>query len=188
MLILILGLLLFFIPHLLREFGLRDPLIAHLPNRTAYTGLYSLFVLSGLVLIVWGKSLAPFTMVWEPPFSLRYLSSILMIPAFILLVASNILNSYIRWQLRNPMLLGVFIWGISHLWANGDLASILLFGSFSLWSGLKFVTLRNNSKSALVPKLQWLWRDSIAVIVGAVVYFLVFINHGQLFGVGLALN
>ena len=86
------------------------------------------------------------------------------------------------------MLLGVFIWGISHLWTNGDLASILLFGSFSLWSGLKLVTLRYNSESALVPKLKWLWRDSIAVIVGAVVYFLVFINHGQLFGVGLALN
>lgn len=188
MLILILGLVLFFIPHLLREFGLRDSLRDRLPSVGAYMGLYSLFALAGLALIIWGKSLAPFIMVWEPPFGLRYVSSILMIPAFILLVAGNIPISYIRWQFRNPMLLGVCIWGAAHLWANGDLASMLLFGSFTLWSGLKFVTLRNNSESLLEPELKWLWRDLIAVIVGAVIYFTVFINHGQLFGVGLAIN
>ncbi|GIT63622.1 MAG: hypothetical protein Ct9H300mP22_0220 [Gammaproteobacteria bacterium] len=77
----------------------------------------------GLGLIIWGKSIAPFVMIWEPPFELRYLSSIFMIPVFILAVAGNIPMSFLRWQLRNPMLLGVIIWGVAHLWANGDLAS-----------------------------------------------------------------
>ncbi len=188
MFVLCLGLILFILPHLLREFGLRDKLRNDLLGVGPYMGIYSLFALAGLGLIIWGKSIAPFVMIWEPVFELRYISSILMIPAFILLVAGNIPMSYLRWQLRNPMLLGVVIWGFAHLWANGDLASMLLFGSFTLWAGLKFVTLRQVNKSTIEPELTWLWRDLIAVVAGAVVYFLVYVSHGQLFGVGLAFN
>ena len=86
------------------------------------------------------------------------------------------------------MLLGVIIWGIAHLWANGDLASILLFGTFTLWAGLKFVTLRGNAALTGQPKLSWLWRDLIAVAAGSILYFIIYVSHGQLFGVGLAIN
>ncbi|MDD9894349.1 MAG: NnrU family protein [Gammaproteobacteria bacterium] len=188
MLVLCLGLALFLLPHLFREFGLRDKFRNELLGIPAYMGMYSVCALVGLALIIWGKSIAPFVMVWEPVFELRYISSILMIPAFIFVVAGNIPMSFIRWQLRNPMLLGVCIWGSAHLWANGDLASMLLFGSFSLWAGLKFVSLRNNFQSTLVPESGWLWRDLIAVVVGAIIYFIVYVSHGQLFGVGLAIN
>ena len=188
MLVLSLGLALFILPHLFREFGLREKLRNELLGVPAYMAVYSLLALLGLGLVIWGKSISPFVMIWEPIFELRYISSILMTPAFILVAAGNIPMSYIRWQLRNPMLLGVCIWGLAHLWANGDLASMLLFGSFTLWSGLKFVTLRGNVESTVVPELSWLWRDLIAVVAGAVLYFIVYISHGQLFGVGLAIN
>ena len=86
------------------------------------------------------------------------------------------------------MLLGVVIWGVAHLWANGDLASILLFGSFTLWAGLKFATLRAETTSTSAPELSWLWRDLIAVVAGSILYFIIYVSHGPLFGVGLAIS
>lgn len=188
MLILCLGLGIFIVPHLVREFGLRDKLRDEVLGIPAYMGIQSVLALLGIGLIVWGKSTAPFVMLWEPIFELRYLSSILMIPAFILVVAGNMPMSFLRWQFRNPMLLGVVIWGFAHLWANGDLASVLLFASFGLWAGLKFVTLRKVNASTDELELSWLMRDFIAVIVGLVLYYLVYVYHGVLFGVGLGIN
>jgi len=192
--ILIIGLLLFLLPHTLSELGQRDRLMASLPSIGAYKGLYTLVVLTGLALIIFGKSQSPFVMMWQPIYELRFLSMVLMIPAVILVLAGNLPPNYLRKYLRNPMLLGVTLWGIAHLWANGDLASILLFGSFTLWAGGKFIvksfsgarstaTSLNSSDSAQAASLIW---DGIAIAAGLAVYVLISIYHGQLFGVGLS--
>lgn len=185
MTVLVLGLILFFLPHLLREFGLRQRLRDALPSEGAYMGLYSLVTLAGLGLIVWGKSLAPFQMIWQPIFELRSLSLMLMIPALICVVAGNTPLSYLRKLLRNPMLVGVLLWSLSHLWSNGDLASMLLFGSFAIWSVIKIFSLRNvadlKSKS---PSFTW---DLIALLAGLVLYVVIGLYHGELFGVGISL-
>jgi len=187
-LLLCLGLTIFLLPHLFREFGLRDKIRNKFIGAHAYIGLFSALALLGLGLIVWGKSLAPFIMIWEPIFELRYLSSILMVPAFILVVSGSIPMSYMRWKLKNPMMLGVFIWGLAHLWANGDLASMLLFGIFTIWASIKFFSLRHNVEPELKPENRWIWRDLISIAAGMILYLTIYINHGQLFGVGLAIN
>ena len=185
MLILIIGLLLFFVPHLLRETGLRQSVMDSLPSVGAYKGLYTLITLTGLGLIIWGKSVSPFTMVWQPIYELRYISHVLMLPALVLLVAGNVPASHIRKHLRNPMLLGVVFWGLAHLWSNGDLASMLLFGGFTLWGLIKLISLglviAPDSKPA---SLLW---DFISIIGGLSMYAALSIYHGQLFGVGLSL-
>jgi len=182
-LILILGLLLFLVPHLLRELGLRDRIIDGLPSMNVYRGLYSLIALTGLGIMIWGKVSAPFSMVWEPLFELRYISHVLMVPAFILVMAGNLPVSFMRRQLRNPMLLGVTFWGLAHLWSNGDLASMLLFGSFTAWSAYKFVAL-GLSKGPVSGSPSILW-DIVAVIGGLILYAAISLYHGELFGVGL---
>ena len=78
------------------------------------------------------------------------------------------------------------MWAVAHLWANGDLASMILFGSFAVWGGLKFATLYHTTP-LLKPELKWLWRDLLAVILGSIIYVMVYVSHGQLFGVGLAI-
>lgn len=182
--ILLTGLLLFILPHLLREFGLRQAIIASLSSIGAYKGLYSLTALTGLMLIIWGKSLSPFVMVWQPIYGLRYISHLLMLPALVLLVAGNVPATYIRKYLKNPMLLAVVFWGLAHLWSNGDLASMLLFGSFALWGLVKFTALAYSDDTASKPN-SLLW-DLISVIGGLGIYVAISLYHGQLFGVGLA--
>lgn len=185
MTVLVLGSILFFLPHLLREFGLRQRLKDALPSEGAYRGLYSLTALAGLALIIWGKSLAPFQMVWQPVYEWRSLSLMLMIPALICVVAGNTPPSYLRRFLRNPMLVGVLLWSLSHLWANGDLASILLFGSFALWSCIKIFSLRNVvDVESKAPTLIW---DIISLLLGLGLYTVIGLYHGELFGVGISL-
>lgn len=183
--LLIIGLVLFTVPHLLRELGLRDALINTLPSIGAYKGLFSLVALAGLALIIYGKSQAPFIMIWEPVYEWRYLSQVMMIPAVILVLAGNMPMSYMRRELRNPMLAGVALWGVAHLWSNGDLASMLLFGTFFLWAGCKFI-LRGLTIPAQGKKASIIW-DGVALLAGLVLYALISIYHGQLFGVGFEL-
>ena len=185
MTVLVLGLTLFFAPHFLREFGLRQPLKSSLPSEGSYMGLYSLVALVGLGLIIWGKSLSPFQMIWQPIYEWRSLSLMLMIPALICVVAGNAPLSYLRKILRNPMLVGILLWSLSHLWSNGDFSSMLLFGSFAIWSSVKIFTMRSvidfESKS---PKLIW---DIISLLAGLSLYVLIGLYHGELFGIGVSL-
>ncbi|MFM1894989.1 MAG: hypothetical protein RLZZ385_63 [Pseudomonadota bacterium] len=183
MYILVAGLVLFIGVHLLREFGLRDPLLQRF-GEGAYKGLYSLVALAGLGLIVWGKSSAPFIMVWQPVYELRSITHFLMLPAWILVVAGNVPMSHLRQHTVHPMLLGTVLWGGSHLWANGDLASALMFGSLSLWALFKYFALLR-SKPASNARPSWLW-DVFVVILGFSLYGVVMVYHGPLFGIGLS--
>ena len=179
---LVLGLILFIGAHSLRELRLREPVVNRL-GEGAYKGAYSLVALAGLLLIVWGKSASPFIMIYEPRYDLRDITHFAMLPAFILFVAGNVPGSHLRSTIRNPMLLGTFIWAAAHLWANGDLASLLLFGSIGAWAGVKFITMTlAGSGPAVKPSLVW---DAVTVTAGFIGYGLVTVYHGQLFGIGL---
>lgn len=180
-----LGILLFFIPHLWREMGLRDTILASLPSETGYKALFSLLSLLGLGLIIVGKANAPFQMVFQPLFGLRWISHFLMLPALILVVLGNLPTSHLKHQLRHPMLAGVVLFSGAHLWANGDLASLLLFGSFGLWAIVKFVSLHHMARPAKRPRIVW---DIIGIAAGLILYLLIFNYHGHLFGVGLSID
>ncbi len=185
MAVLVLGLILFMVPHFLRELGLRQRLKDVLPSGGTYMGLYSLVTLAGLGLIIWGKSIAPFQMIWQPIYEWRSLSLMLMIPAAICVVAGNLPLSHLRRILRNPMLVGVLLWSLSHLWSNGDLASMLLFGSFALWSGIKIFSLRHVvDVSSRSPSPIW---DIVSLLIGLGLYVVIGLYHGPLFGVGISL-
>ena len=186
MAILVTGLVLFLFPHMLREFGLRDGLIARSPSPGAYKGVYSLITLLGLILIIWGKSLAPFVMVWDPPFELRHISNFIMAPVFCLFLAGAFPTSWLRINLRNPMVLGVTLWGAAHLWANGDLASLLLFGGFTLWGATKYLRMWRTTEVPAFRARMLIW-DLNSIGLGFLIYSVLFLFHGDLFGVGLSL-
>lgn len=184
MTLLILGLLLFFFPHFWRELGLRRYLIDLVASESTYKAIFSLMSVAGFIMLIMGKADAPFTMLYQPAFELRWISHLVMLPALYLVLLGNLPMSHIRYHLRHPMLLGVLLWGLAHLWANGDLASTLLFGSFSLWAAIKFVTLHKQPRPPKMPRIGW---DLLGLVIALVAYGLIFVYHGELFGVGLAI-
>jgi len=92
-------------------------------------------------------------------------------------------KGWLATKLRHPMLLGVCLWAIAHLLANGDQASILLFGGMLLWAvGMMFMI--NRRVGARVPP-QWagpLAEARLILIVLAVFGVIVF-THGWVLGV-----
>lgn len=110
---------------------------------------YSVVSIAGLVLIVYGYGLsraAPVDL-WNPPVWTRHLASLLTLPAFILLVAAKVPGSHLKAKLKHPMVLGVKLWALAHLLANGRLADVLLFGGFLVWAALCFRAARARDRA-----------------------------------------
>ena len=79
------------------------------------------------------------------------------------------------------MLWGVAIWAAAHLLANGDLASLILFGSFGAFS-LFDVWSANRRGAQLSTKVVPYWRDLLVVALGGIVYVGLLHSHEMLFG------
>jgi uncharacterized membrane protein len=187
LLVMILGLVLFFGVHTLttrRE--LRARLIASTGEGSYKIG-YALASAAGLALIVWGFARYRATGwidVWYPPTALKHITVALMLPAVIMVVASYI-RGRIYTTLKHPMLTGIKLWAATHLLANGDLGSILLFGSFLGWAVFDRISLKHRTDTGAPPiPVGGPGNDLIAVAVGLVAYLaLAFAFHPVVIGV-----
>jgi uncharacterized membrane protein len=183
----ILGLVLFFGVHTLTtQREVRARVIAS-SGEGGYKIGYSLVSALGLVLIVWGFAHYRATGMWEiwtPPTALKHLAVALMLPAVILVVASYI-RGRIYTRLKHPMLTGIKLWAAAHLLANGDLGSIILFGSFLGWAVFDRISLKHRADSGAPPiPVGGPGNDLIAVAVGIVAYLaLGFAFHPVVIGV-----
>ena len=72
-----------------------------------------------------------------------------MLPAFIFLVAAYV-PGQIKARLKHPFLVAIKTWALAHLIANGDLASIVLFGSFLAYAVYDRITLKRRQPTSLI--------------------------------------
>lgn len=190
MMLLLVGLIVFLGVHLLPTIPeVRDGLRERLGAGT-YKGVFSALSLAGFAIIIFGyhkMQLHPGKnpVLWDPPVWTRHIALALMLPAMILLVASNV-ASRIRSAVKHPMLLAVTLWALAHLLANGDLASLLLFGSFLAYAVYDLISVRQ--RGALGPlgdkQPAGAINDVIVVGVGLALYAaLLFGGHQWLIGV-----
>ena len=101
-------------------------------------GIVALLVVASLILIIIGYRWADFIPVWSPPEFFKHLVGPIMLLAFWIYGSSAAkgAKAWPAYKLRHPQLLAVKIWAAAHLLANGDLASILLFGTMLVWAGV----------------------------------------------------
>lgn len=129
--------------------GLRALLTAKL-GRPAYLTLYSLVSLASIAWVIAAALAAPYVELWPPSRATALAPLIAMLPASILLAGAlwqpSPLSVSFRGgladprraglvaQLRHPVLWAFFLWAASHLVANGDLVSFILFASLAAFS------------------------------------------------------
>jgi uncharacterized membrane protein len=190
MMVLIVGLILFLGVHLLPtspelRTGLQERM-----GTNVYKAVFSLLSLAGFIIIVLGYhklQLHPGKnpILWNSPEWTRHFAAGLMLPAMVLLVAA-VIPSRIRTAIRHPMLSAIKIWALAHLVANGDLGSVLLFGSFLAFAVYDRISVKRrgapgplgNTKPASVIN------DVIVVALGVALYAaLLFGGHAWLIGV-----
>jgi uncharacterized membrane protein len=156
----------------------------------AYWLLFALASAAGVVLIAWGFAQyrqSGWIDVWSPPAFMRHVTIGLMLPSIILVTAAY-LPGHIKRAAKHPMLAGVKLWAFAHLLCNGDLGSILLFGSFLAWGVCARIAVKRREAAGEVTNIQQAgpgWsNDAIAVVVGTFIYFaLGFSFHPVIIGV-----
>ena len=131
--------------------GVRDRLVAALGAR-GYTALFSLVSTGLLLWVIWAAGRAPFVPIWDQSPAARWAVNIVM-PLVVALVAFGTAapNPFafegrrtgfdparpgIAGLTRQPLLWAMLLWALAHLWANGDLAHVILFGTFAGFSAL----------------------------------------------------
>lgn len=185
---LILGLVIFISTHSLRIFAddWRGMMVARL-GEMPWKVMVSIASLLGFVLIVMGYSAARAAPVplWQLPFWVSHIVSLLMLAAMILLVAAYIPGNGIKARIGHPMVVSVKVWAFSHLLANGNLADLILFGSLLIWAVLSFRAARKRDARDGVVRPQGKLLATLATLgVGVVAWaWFVFQGHAWLIGV-----
>jgi len=150
---LILGLILFLGAHSVRIWadGWRDQTIEAYGEK-AFKGVYALVSILGFYLLVvgYGEARLQTVALWNPPIFTKHISMLLMLLSSILLVATYIPRNHFKMRLGHPMVLSVKVWALSHLLANGNLADLVLFGSFLIWAVLNFRSARARDRALLL--------------------------------------
>ena len=186
--VLVAGLLLFFAIHSISivNASWRDRIAARIGTLT-WQGLYALLAIAGLLLIVWGYGLArqdPLVL-YQPPDWLRHVATLLLIPLFPLLLAAYV-PGRIQTASKHPMLAATKLWALAHLLANGNLADVLLFGSFLAWAVADRISLKRRTPPAAPALPASRFNDALVVVLGLALYVgFVLWGHGWLIGVPL---
>lgn len=152
-----------------------------------YKAGFSLLSLLGILLIAWGFAryrASGWVDVWQPPVGMRHLSWLLMWLSIVLVTAAYIPGE-IKRRLKHPMLVGVKLWALAHLLVNGDLGSIILFGSILAWAVYDRITLKHRTDPGAPPIPVGGWKNDLAAVaVGTGLYFaLGYLFHPWVIGV-----
>jgi uncharacterized membrane protein len=171
--VLILGLVVFIGLHVFVTYrDHRAALIARI-GEGPYKGLFSLLSIIGVVLIAWGFAryrATDWIDIWYPPAFLRYVTQFLVWPAMICVTAAYFPGD-IKRTLKHPMLVGIKLWAFAHLLVNGDLGSIILFGSILGWAVYDRISLKHRTDPGSPPiPIGGRTNDIIAIIVGTILY------------------
>lgn len=189
MYVLILGLLMFIVPHSSRIImpGVRSKLIDARGKNTV-AGIHSVSSLVGIGLIIWGWMLyRPVSdLLYVAPDWGRYVASLFTWIALVLIFMNVKAAGRIVVLVKHPAITAMFFWAFAHLFTNGDYASLLLFGSFSIFAAADRVSLAMRGDPDPVFKS---YKPDVIGLVGGTITFLVFYYwaHEFMFGASPAL-
>lgn len=165
MLILILGVALWWAAHLLKRVApdLRDRL-----GRGGVAGLLALSVL----LMILGYRMADGPYWWGASVPLKGINNLLVLAGFYMFAADG-MKTRITARIRHPQLTGVSLWALGHLLPNGDLPSVILFGGLLAWALVEMAVLNRAQPRWTPPAGPFPIRKEVMAVVGALVVLLV---------------
>ena len=156
---------------------------SHMKSRTGERwygpvfGFASLFAIAVMVL-GWRSSIE--ATVYDPPTWGWYVNYVLTFIGFLCLGIFLFRGSY-RQRLRFPMGIAVVFWAVGHLFSNGDLASLILFGGLLCVSAaLMAVAMANGVRPGHDVRIG---HDGLSLIFGAALYGIMTQLHPALIGV-----
>ena len=174
---LIIGLSIFFVAHLQKRLipSLRAKIFQKI-GENGYKGIIALLTVIGLVLIIIGYRLGDFIFLYDFGSWGLILNNITMMFAVAFLGLGHS-KSRFRKYVRHPMLLSIIFWSVSHLIANGDLKSVILFLSFGLWSFSEIILINRSEIHVQTFTGGSLKEDIRFLLISTLAYFFISITH-----------
>jgi len=145
-----------------------------------YAASFGLLSLVPLALIILGWRMSPFVRVYDPPPSGRIATFILVLAGFLCLGVFLFRGSF-RLRLRFPLAWAVVFWSVGHLFANGDGASLVLFGGMLIYA-LAHLGLGMANGIRPSPVLRQ-GHDVLSIVIGTALYGVAAQSHALFTGV-----
>jgi len=166
MLILILGVALWWAAHLLKRLtpALRD----RLGGRAGVAAA----VLVSVVLMVVGYRMTDGPYWWGATAPLKGINNLLVLAGFYFFAADGMKTRLTR-HVRHPQLTGFALWAFAHLLPNGDLPSFVLFGGLTLWALVEMAVINRARPDWTPPPGPFPPRKEAMAAAGAVLAMLV---------------
>lgn len=168
--------------------GLRDRLSASMGD-IPWKIVYSVISIAGFYLLIkgYGEARIGAAVLYDTPHWFRYINYVLMLFVFPLFLAANFPGK-IKAAAKHPLLAATKIWAFSHLLVNGNMADVILFGSFLAWAVLDRISMKRRVQRPIAGMPESPKNDLICIVVGLGIYAGFFMwFHAKWIGVGLAL-
>lgn len=169
MALLVLGLALWIAAHLFKRVAPAARARLQVRMGKASKAVFALALLVSVVLMVMGYRAASFVPVYTTPGWNVHLVDLGMILA-IALFGLGSSKSNLRGRLRHPQLTGFALWAGLHLTVNGDLASIVMFGTLLVWAVVEMVVI-NANEPAPDPYTGGSTKGTVRLLVISVVLY-----------------
>jgi uncharacterized membrane protein len=145
-----------------------------------YGPAFGVASLIAIAVIVLGWRSSSFVAVYDPPSWGWYVNYVLTFVGFLCL-GVFLFRGDLRQRLRFPMGIATVFWAAGHLFANGDLASLILFGGLLLGSVAHVaVAVANGIRPSSEVRVG---HDGLSLIFGAALYGIMTQLHPAVIGV-----
>jgi uncharacterized membrane protein len=139
-------------------------------------GPVAIAIVAGILLMIVGYRWAAFVPVYDPPSWGRHANNLLVLIGFYLFAVSGA-KSRLHRHIRHPQLTGFGLWAFAHLLANGDLASVILFGGLLAWAGLEIVLINRAVPVWTPPPVAPMRKEVSAVVITLVLFGVAALVH-----------
>lgn len=147
-----------------------------------YQAVFSIIVLSSIVLMVIGWRSTPEVLLYQLPVWSRPVGFVLMIVAFILFGAAR-RSTAIKRFIRHPQLMSIIVWGISHLITNGTTRAMVLFGGLAIWALLEIPLINSRDGEFVKPDAPGMATELKGLGITAVIFVVALALHPYFAGV-----
>jgi uncharacterized membrane protein len=149
-----------------------------------YSAGFGLLSLIPLALIAVGWRMSGFVPVYDPPFWGTIATFILVLVGFVCL-GIFLFRGRLRQHLRFPLAWAVVFWSVGHLFANGDRASLVLFGGMLIYALAHLgLGMANGIRPTTVVRQG---HDVLSILIGIALYGIAAQSHALFTGVPVLL-